>query len=148
MWLVSALNCVHQVPSCPRYPTCLTCATCLHVVCAFVSYVPYVPYSSACLAYFTCPACLVCLMCCTRLHALRVLVRYESSCFTCPCALHTLRGLCGLRILRAVLFTFDKNTLRFLVRSVKKNKNEKVPGNLNVFSSKNNICFLKFTLYL
>ena len=114
------------VSSCPMCLTCLTYPTCL-------SY----PTCLACLTRPGGSTCFSCLACPAVLHVLirnvfhgftyiRALLALESYLPYCPCLSYIpyvgMRALCILRASRvlAVLLTLNKNTLRFLVRSVKR----------------------------
>lgn len=112
--------------------------------CALRTLVPYMPSCPTCLAcstYLMCPAYLTYFTCyrglCT-LRALRALVSYVSSCHIFLRALRVLLGLRASHVIPGslvliVLFTENKNVLRFLVRSVKENKIEITTNYFHLF---------------
>ena len=62
-----------------------------------------------------------------------------SSCLTCP---YTLCAQCALRAI-VILFVLNKNTLRFRVRSMKREENEEKRGNLDFFLPRSTTNYLR-----
>ena len=122
-WL--AFKCEHAL--CAAVLSCLAYCCALHALmsylpCAF--YVPCVP----CLPYIpyvlSCPTCLAYFMCSRALHAL---LSYLSSALRVLLGLHASHVLTSSLVL-IVLFILNKNVLRFLVTSVKREQNWKRAG--------------------